>query len=242
MYYYVYKITQKDTGMFYIGKRVSKLPPNEDLGIKYFSSTYNKVLKHSIKTFPDKYEFKVLKECDSDNESAILEANLLKEVNAEDNPMCFNQARYENGVRRSGNKDVNLEIDKNIYKNHSNFIKVFTKIDMKLSLTYQAKVYTLSKYLEPFTNRLVSAKRDNVIALTKQDIGEILNLGRTGYSSFLSVITDTKIIKVLDGEYYINPVYMMNGNRLSKKTIKLFEDCPKFRKSLTENQLKILEE
>ena len=36
---YVYKLVHKETGEFYIGFRcANKVPANEDLGIKYFTS------------------------------------------------------------------------------------------------------------------------------------------------------------------------------------------------------------
>lgn len=46
MFYYVYKITDKKTNKFYIGARCSKITPDSDLGIKYFSSS--KIVKSLI--------------------------------------------------------------------------------------------------------------------------------------------------------------------------------------------------
>lgn len=60
---YVYKGTHKETGRFYIGYRErNKVPPIEDLGIKYFTSSktvkpiFNEFIWEIIEEFDDPIE------------------------------------------------------------------------------------------------------------------------------------------------------------------------------------------
>lgn len=52
-YNYVYKITCKETGMFYIGSRSSMIEPILDIGVVYFTSSKNKTFRKDFKSNPE---------------------------------------------------------------------------------------------------------------------------------------------------------------------------------------------
>jgi len=81
---YVYKLVHKETGEFYIGFRcANKVPANEDLGIKYFTSS--KLVK---KTF-ENFECFVLGEFEDKDAAYTFEQNLIKECFS--NPLILNK-------------------------------------------------------------------------------------------------------------------------------------------------------
>jgi hypothetical protein len=92
MFYYTYKITEKETGKFYIGARGSKKDPLLDLGIKYFSSSRNLksiIFESGIESFIFeiiKDSYKSWKEAYDDEQSMIFD-------NWE-NPLKMNKACY----------------------------------------------------------------------------------------------------------------------------------------------------
>jgi len=92
MFYYVYKITEKDTGKFYIGARGSKKEPLLDLGIKYFSSSKN--LKSMIfERGSENFIFEIIKNSYNSWEEAYEDEQLLIFNNWE-NPLKINKACY----------------------------------------------------------------------------------------------------------------------------------------------------
>jgi hypothetical protein len=60
-YHYVYRISNRLTGMHYYGVRTSKIDPKLDLGSKYFSSSRNKEFMVDQKTNPSNYKYKVVR-------------------------------------------------------------------------------------------------------------------------------------------------------------------------------------
>ena len=65
MYHYVYRITNIKLFKHYYGKRSSKLPPKEDIGIKYFSSSKDKQFMQDQISNPDNYIYVVIEEFES---------------------------------------------------------------------------------------------------------------------------------------------------------------------------------
>lgn len=103
---YVYCLTHKETGQFYIGYReINKVPSNQDLGLKYFTSS-RKIRELGF----DNFEFKILAEF-FDGNSAYEHENRLIEQNIK-NPLCLNRSFTKEGSRKfsSAGKPLSPEI------------------------------------------------------------------------------------------------------------------------------------
>ena len=61
-YHYVYRITNTVTGYHYYGSKSCDEQPKENIGIKYFSSSSNKLFIQDQKNNPQDYKYKVVKE------------------------------------------------------------------------------------------------------------------------------------------------------------------------------------
>lgn len=92
MFYYTYKITEKETGNFYIGARGSKKDPLLDLGIKYFSSSEN--LKSMIlERGEESFIFEIIKDSYKSWKEAYDDEQLMI-FNDWENPLNINKACY----------------------------------------------------------------------------------------------------------------------------------------------------
>ena len=92
MFYYTYKITEKETGKFYIGARGSKKDPLLDLGIKYFSSSGSLksiILEKGIESFI----FEIIKDSYKSWKEAYDEEQSMIFDNWE-NPLKMNKSCY----------------------------------------------------------------------------------------------------------------------------------------------------
>jgi len=66
IYHYVYRITNLVENKHYYGKRSSKCDPKEDLGVKYFSSSSDKMFMLDQKSNPQNYRYKIVQSfCDA---------------------------------------------------------------------------------------------------------------------------------------------------------------------------------
>ena len=90
-YYYVYKITDKKRNKFYIGSRSSKIPPEQDLGKIYFSSSENKkFIKEQIEK-SDQFIYEVIKIFPDYEQASDYEIELLKQENATSDKNYYNR-------------------------------------------------------------------------------------------------------------------------------------------------------
>lgn len=69
-YHYTYLITELSSGRMYIGVRSSNTKPSDDIGINYFSSSYDHEFMNNQKSNPSDYTYEVLNEF-STREDAI---------------------------------------------------------------------------------------------------------------------------------------------------------------------------
>lgn len=84
---YVYKCTHKKTAEFYFGfRKANKVPPNEDLGTSYFTSS------KKIKNRFSEFYYEVIEEFDDPYEALNLERKLILENIG--NPMLLNSAYW----------------------------------------------------------------------------------------------------------------------------------------------------
>lgn len=92
MYHYVYEVTNKNSGMRYIGVRSSKTKPELDLGTRYFSSS--KTLIRLIEENVGNFEFKILNDKFKTRKEAVAEEIRLHTLyNVGKNPKFYNKAK-----------------------------------------------------------------------------------------------------------------------------------------------------
>lgn len=147
---YVYKITNKETGEFYIGSRFANvklgLTPEEDLFIKYFtSSKLSKEIKNNI----DKYNFVILMKSSQEisyNEKSHLvvywyEQLLIKENRK--NVLCLN----EHYIDPDSNTNSFIPTKDSIEKSRTGLIKFYSDKTKKEDRDARVKL-TISKKSE----------------------------------------------------------------------------------------------
>ncbi len=93
VHHYVYQITNLITNKKYIGKRSSKIPPNNDLGKKYFSSSYDKNFITEQKSNPSNFKYEILKEFNTANDAVAYEVHLHQLHDVGTNPEFYNQVK-----------------------------------------------------------------------------------------------------------------------------------------------------
>lgn len=91
-YHYTYKIVNKVTQEYYIGRRSCNINPSEDLGIKYFSSSSNTQFKNHQKTSPELFEYHIFKIFDNIQDVILSEIILHAIWQVKDDPLAINKA------------------------------------------------------------------------------------------------------------------------------------------------------
>ena len=140
------------------------------------------------------------------------------------------------------------------FPNDSNLIfshpgKRFRKMFSNFETDYKTVVFNhyftvLSKFLEQNTNRLVYRKRvgDQTVhqPLQHADIGRELKTSDRTVFRFLhesrvgGYLIESRIVGIQSG-FYMNPLYVLNGNGISVELYLLFEFDKAFQKALTKN-------
>lgn len=93
MFYYVYRITNTKEKKHYYGKRSSRIPPHEDIGIKYFSSSKDLLFIEDQKQYPEKYKYKVVSLHRTAKEAVQREVLLHDKFSVHTNPSFYNRAK-----------------------------------------------------------------------------------------------------------------------------------------------------
>lgn len=92
-YFYVYRITNVVQRKHYYGSRVSSVEPRLDIGIKYFSSSYDKEFMLEQKEFPERFKYKVVRICISNIEKQLFESYVHEKFNVGASVDFYNQVR-----------------------------------------------------------------------------------------------------------------------------------------------------
>lgn len=92
-YHYVYRITNVEKKKYYYGKRTSAVPPLEDLGIKYFSSSTDKEFIEDQKSNPQSYKYKIVSIHKSSEEAIKKEIRLHSRFNVGVNTQFYNKVQ-----------------------------------------------------------------------------------------------------------------------------------------------------
>ena len=103
MYHYVYRITNILVKKHYYGKRTSKIPPEADLGIKYFSSSLDKSFIADQKANPQNYKYKIVGTFLTAEKALEKEIRLHNKFNVGSSPHFYNKAKQTStGFDRTG--------------------------------------------------------------------------------------------------------------------------------------------
>ena len=89
--FYIYRITNKTTGIHYYGSRICDCDPADDIGVSYFSSSYDKEFQQDQKINRQCYKYKVVRICKSNVEKQLFESYLHLKFNVKDNPLFYNK-------------------------------------------------------------------------------------------------------------------------------------------------------
>jgi hypothetical protein len=92
-YYYVYRITNMVENKHYYGYRSTNIPPKEDLGVYYFSSSKDKNFINDQKSNPQNYKYKVIIVCSSSKKALLFEIKLHTKFDVGINPYFYNRAK-----------------------------------------------------------------------------------------------------------------------------------------------------
>lgn len=92
-YHYVYRITNINEKRYYYGKRTSKIPPKEDLGKIYFSSSRDKDFQQDQRKNPENYKYKVICVFPTSEKALCFEIRLHAKFNVGKNPKFYNKAK-----------------------------------------------------------------------------------------------------------------------------------------------------
>jgi len=127
------------------------------------------------------------------------------------------------------------------------FRKVMYDKQPELSHSDLGKWHLLIKYLEQNTNRLVMQKLDNETgwlrhcAMNKDDLKEVLEISDRSLHSFLKNCFDGGYIRQgSKGDFYLSPVYVMNGSWVTVELYLIFRDVKEFNESLTDKEKAII--
>lgn len=116
-YHYTYCITEINSGKMYIGVRSSNVPPEKDLGTKYFSSSSNKEFIKSQKKNPSNYRYEVLSTFTSREEANIEEIRLHELYDVGINEQYLNRSKADavKFIYISANKVTVKDVKGNYY-------------------------------------------------------------------------------------------------------------------------------
>ena len=92
-YHYVYRITNHLIKKHYYGVRTSNIPPVEDLGKVYFSSSSDHFFIHDQKNNPQNYKYKIVSIFKNREEAALLEIKLHDKFDVASNDNFYNRSK-----------------------------------------------------------------------------------------------------------------------------------------------------
>lgn len=92
-YHYAYRITNTKLNKHYYGVRSSKIEPSKDLGIKYFSRSFDTQFREDQKNNPQNYKYIIVSEFDSREEALELEIKLHARFDVGINESFYNRTK-----------------------------------------------------------------------------------------------------------------------------------------------------
>lgn len=107
--------------------------------------------------------------------------------------------------------------------NNQHAVKLFTAAPWgDITADERAKMMGLLPYIDEH-NRIMRLDRRNK-PMTTDRIAEALNVSTPRVYSFMKRMVDATLLRKIDGVYWVNPVYTLAGNRLSKEAYEAWRD------------------
>jgi hypothetical protein len=101
--HYVYRISHILENKHYYGSRSCKCKPQDDLGVKYFSSSHDKEFILEQKEYPENFKYKIIRICETRKEALEYEILLHEKFNVGVNENFYNRAKQTStGWNREG--------------------------------------------------------------------------------------------------------------------------------------------
>ena len=149
---YIYKVTDKVTGCFYIGSQCQ----GKIIGVNYFTSSRNKEFRNKFKTDPSQFEIKIIGVF-ADAEACVLQENIFIKDNIK-NHFCINRHYVIGGKIQ------------------------FSRTDIKQSQETRRKISLASKgkCLSEETKRKMDEARRNMTKEERKNISDKISKGNKG--------------------------------------------------------------
>lgn len=217
MYFYVYRITNTLIKKHYYGKRTSKILPEADLGIKYFSSSLDKSFIEDQKANPQNYKYKIVSTFLTAEKALEKEIKLHNKFNVGTNPHFYNKAKQTStGFDRTGLVTVKDSIG-NTYSVPADDPRYLS--GELIGVTKGAK---LSKErVQQIINKLLGRKHSEETK-AKIKAGSLLNKGKRSTKEAKEKRAATWEQKIADG--WVNP---LKGRKVTDPSIlaRIKESC-----------------
>lgn len=219
MYHYVYRITNKNIKKHYYGARSSELPPKQDIGVNYFSSSEDNIFMTEQQDNPEYFKYKVVKIFNTRRESLLYETMLHTKYNVSinnnfySNNITFKQDKHNKiilsvydainklsdaeleFIKHSGLLEIKENIENNILAKDKDIIYLSSeKIQTRKELV---KFFKLYGYESDITN--INTYIMNLIIPFKQHIKE-----NKGFDSFNSKHTIALLFRLANHSNHVN--------------------------------------
>lgn len=172
MYYYVYRITNKLLNKHYYGSRGSKIEPELDLGIKYFSSSTDKNFIKDQKLNNTNYKYKIIKTFLNRKDMIKFESLLHKKFDVRNNKNFYNKAN-QTETSFLVEEDTILTLNygristKEFHKNREKFIHASDNKVAVLNIKTNKIDYISTEDYYNNLNKYKSLNKDKVAAYNK---------------------------------------------------------------------------
>lgn len=230
--YYIYKVTDKVTGQFYIGSQCT----GKIIGVDYFTSSYNEEFKSKFKSDPSLFDIKIIGVL-LDADTCVREENniiynnmfILDELgNKKRNPLCLNEhcIRFGKNNFSTIGKHHSEEVIKKISeakKGNKSWLGKHHSEEWKRKRSEALKGHIVS---EEIRKKISNAKKGQVtwnkgkINVYSKDTIEKMRIARIGKSHIVSDETKQKISRANKGRRHtVEEIEKMRGIRKDKKCI-----------------------
>lgn len=198
-YFYVYRISNIVSNKHYYGSMVSSLLPKLDLGIKYFSSSYDKEFKQEQKDHPTRFKYKIVKICKDNVEKQLFEAYIHNRFDVCSNLCFYNKVKQTiEGFDSTGHN-----------YNKGRTLTEETKHKLKVALT--GRIVSEGTKEKQRVSALARTKDQNMLRgikhkgkIVSEETRRLLRIHQSGSDSHLA-----KIITILDADE--NILHVCNG-------------------------------
>jgi hypothetical protein len=225
IYHYVYRITNIILNKHYYGKRSTDTIPQNDLGIKYFSSSGDKDFIKDQTDNPQNYKYKIIYIFDNSKSALLMEIKLHNKFDVGFNESFYNKAKQTSiGFDTTGIKFNLSEEQKQKIGNKHKGKKLSEETKQKLSIANKGK-----KLSEEHKQKLLIANKGKPKSEEHKQKISIANKGKTSHNKG----------KKLSEEHKQKLLIANKGKKLSEETKQKLRDINTGKKASEETKQKI---